>query len=88
MSTEVWFSSLVGAAVGVVAPTSSGIELPTAAHALVLLDDVATAVDVVFSSIDERHLERATSVDRTVASVMRWSAWHLRDHAKQMLGVQ
>lgn len=88
ITTEVWFASLAGAIAGATVPRVHGIELATPAEAIAVLGQMAIAVDEIYARLTVEHLEQETEVGRTVASVMRWSAWHLHEHAKQIVGVQ
>jgi hypothetical protein len=88
ISTELWFAGLVAAVIGVSVAATYGIDLPTPADAEIALDEVSMAVDSVYGWVAPVQLDLETEVGRTVASVMRWSAWHLHEHAKQMVGVQ
>lgn len=88
ISTELWFAGLVAAVIGIPVPAMYGIDLQTSADAEIALDEVSMAVDSVYGWVAPAQLDLETEVGRTVASVMRWSAWHLHEHAKQMVGVQ
>lgn len=88
ITTEFWFARLSGAVGGIAVPRVQGIELSSPAEATAVLEQMALAVDEIYFRLTEEHLARETEVGRTVASVMRWSSWHLHEHAKQIIGVQ
>lgn len=85
--TEVWFASLAGAVAGARLQRVHGIDLASPTEAVAVLEKMAAAVDEIYARLTAEHLERETEVARTVASAMRWSAWHLHEHAKQIVGV-
>ena len=87
ITTEFWFASLIGVMAGITVPRVHGLELASPTEAIVFLEQMSIVVDEIYARLAVEHLERETDVGRTVASVMRWSAWHLHDHAKQIVGV-
>jgi len=84
----------IGAA-GIIAQALGGLlrrpdppSFPDAECACAALNHAAAVTDSVLSTVIDEDLDRATEVWGNVEGVMKFVVWHLRDHARQIAGVE
>lgn len=88
IGADVGFAAAVADAVGVESPRRPALDLATPGAALSALTEAAELVDVVLEAVEPRHLGVETRLAGDVEGVLRLAAGHLREHARQIAGIQ
>lgn len=88
IGADVGFAARVAGAIGVEPPERPALDLATPDAALSALAEAARAVDAVLEAVEPRHLDIETGFAGDVEGVLRLAAGHLREHARQIAGIQ
>ena len=88
IGADVAFAATLARAIGAEPPQRPELALETPDAALSALAEAAELVDVVLEAVEPRHLGIETRFADNVEGVLRLAAGHLREHARQIAGIQ
>ena len=88
IAAEAGFASAIARALERSVARPQPAELPDLEAALRALDVATDFADAVLESVTDDDLALDSEVAGSVEGVMKLAAWHLRNHARQILGIE
>lgn len=88
IGAEVAFAATVARAIGTEPPQRPKLVLETPDAALSALSEAEQLAGPVLDALEPTHLDLETSFADNVEGVLRVAAGHLREHARQIAGIQ
>ena len=88
IGADVAFAATVARAIGAEPPQRPALVLETPEAALRALSEAEQLAAPVLDTLESTHLELVTRYADNVEGVLRLAAGHLREHARQIAGVQ
>ena len=88
VGAEIGFAATVAEAIGVPPPPREVYLFDTPDEALAAVPAAAAAADAVFAAVAEEQLSIETGFGDHVQGVLKIAAWHLRAHARQVMGLE
>jgi hypothetical protein len=88
IAADVSYAAIVAHAIGAAAPERTAPVLPSAAAALGACAQTGELADTVLAQLDAGQLILETELGVEIGDVLRGAAAHLREHARQIAGVE
>lgn len=88
IGADVGYAAIIARTIGVAAPERVTPVLPSAAAALGACEQAGTLADAVLDALKGEQLILETELGVEVGDVLRAAASHLREHARQLAGVE